>query len=83
MGWMLLGVGLCLGKGLGWSMLHALAWPWVLAPFGVAALLWTWSDRSGRTARQAMAREAARRQVRKQQQREALGLGPRGRGPGA
>ncbi len=81
MGWMLLGLGLSLGKVLGWSALQALAWPWALAPFAVAALVWTLSDRSGRTARQAMARETARRAKRRQQQREALGLGAGRRGP--
>ncbi|WP_236676960.1 TIGR04438 family Trp-rich protein [Aquariibacter lacus] len=78
--WMMLGIVLGLGKVIGVSALQGLDWPWALAPFGLAALQWAWSDRSGRTARQAMDREAARRAARQQQQREALGLGAGRRG---
>jgi small Trp-rich protein len=42
-------------------------WPWflVLAPFVLAMVWWAWSDRIGRTSRQAMRRERARKQQRR------------------
>ena len=52
-------------------------WSWwvVLAPFGLAAIWWSWADYSGYTKRKAMQRENERKQVRLDKQRENLGLG--------
>lgn len=56
-------------------------WPWwgVLAPFGAAALWWTWADASGYTKRKAVERENQRIAARKERHREQLGLLPRRR----
>jgi small Trp-rich protein len=50
-------------------------WSWwiILAPFGLAAVWWTYADASGYTKRKAMEREDARVQARIQRQREATG----------
>ncbi len=51
------------------------AWQWwvVLSPFGLAVLWWAWADWSGYTKKQAMRRENARKQVRIDKTREAIG----------
>jgi len=52
-------------------------WDWwvVLAPFGLAAVWWTWADYSGYTKRKAVDRENARKQARIDKHKEQLGLG--------
>jgi small Trp-rich protein len=57
------------------------AWSWwvVLAPFGLAAVWWTWADWSGYTKRKAVDRENNRKQARINKNREQLGLGPKKR----
>ena len=52
-------------------------WSWwvVLSPFALAVVWWTWADWSGYTKRRAVERENARKQVRIDKSREALGLG--------
>ncbi len=46
------------GPGADWS------WWFVLAPFALAVVWWTWADRTGYTKRKAMERENARKQAR-------------------
>lgn len=48
-------------------------WWWVLSPFGLAVLWWSWADWSGYTKKKAMEREITRRQDRVDKNREALG----------
>lgn len=54
-------------------------WVKLLAPFGLAAVWWTWSDWSGYTRRKAMARDDERRLARRQKSVDALGLKTGGR----
>lgn len=55
------------------------AWEWwvVLSPFGLAIAWWSWADWSGYTKRKVMESENARKQVRIDSNREAMGLGPK------
>lgn len=56
-----LGVILLVLKWMGVAWAADLAWPWVLAPFGGAALWWWWADWSGYTQRKVMEKEEARK----------------------
>ena len=51
-------------------------WSWwiVLSPFGLAIAWWTWADASGFTKRKAMEREDARKKIRIERNREAMGF---------
>lgn len=55
------------------------SWLYVLAPFGLAALWWSWADASGYTKRKAMERMDAIKDKRLQEQRQALHRSMRGR----
>jgi len=57
----------------------AWTWPWVLSPFGLAVLWWAWSDWSGRTAKKAMDRMEGRKEKRRVEAMEKLGLDSRKR----
>ncbi|HVR51218.1 MAG TPA: TIGR04438 family Trp-rich protein [Pseudorhodoferax sp.] len=72
-----LGIVLLLLKWLAVAPIAAWSWWAVLAPFGLAALWWTWSDLSGRTKRSAAQRIEARKAERLARQRDKLGLRPR------
>lgn len=76
-----LGLGLLLVvlKWLEIGPVAAWSWWWVLAPFGVAVVWWTWSDASGRSARKAMEKMEDRKRNRLERQKEALGVRPRNR----
>ncbi len=76
-----LGLGLLLVvlKWLEIGPVAAWSWWWVLAPFGVAVVWWTWSDASGRSARKAMEKMEDRKRDRLERQKEALGVRPRNR----
>ena len=52
------------------------AWDWwvVLLPFGLAVAWWAWADSTGYTKKKAMERENARKQVRLDRARDALGM---------
>lgn len=73
-----------LGLGLIFLVLKYLAidpvaaWEWwvVLSPFALAMAWWSWADWSGYTKRKVMEKENARKQVRIDSNREAMGLGP-------
>ncbi|GAA6120028.1 TIGR04438 family Trp-rich protein [Acidovorax sp. FG27] len=76
-----LGLGLLLVvlKWLEIGPVAAWSWWWVLVPFGVAVVWWTWSDASGRSARKAMEKMEDRKRDRLERQKEALGVRPRNR----
>jgi small Trp-rich protein len=54
-------------------------WSWwaVMAPFGLAAVWWTWADYSGYTKRKAVQRETERKEARLERQRQNMGMGPK------
>jgi small Trp-rich protein len=54
-----------------------LSWLWVLSPFALAVVWWTWSDNSGRTARKAMERLDERKEKRRDEAMDKLGIGAR------
>jgi len=72
----LLGLGLVflVLKYLEWGMVAAWDWWLVLSPFALAVLWWAWADWSGYTKRKVMEQEDARRRLRIDRNREALGL---------
>ena len=51
-------------------------WNWwiVLSPFALAVAWWTWADATGYTKRKAMEREDARKKIRIERNREAMGF---------
>ena len=71
----LLGLGLVflLMKYFGLGPVAAWEWWWVLSPFALAVLWWSWADWSGHTKKAAMAKEDKRRQARIERNHEALG----------
>lgn len=48
---------------------------WILLPFGLALVWWLWADFSGLTQRKAMERVEAKKEARRQQALDALGMG--------
>ncbi|XHS77751.1 TIGR04438 family Trp-rich protein [Burkholderiaceae bacterium UC74_6] len=56
-----------------------LAWPWVLSPFGLALVWWAWSDMTGRTSKKAMDRLEDRKEKRRVEAMEKLGMDARKR----
>lgn len=78
---LMLGLGLVL-LALKYLEIGAVAaWSWwmVLSPFALAVVWWTWADMTGYTKRKAMERESIRRQARIDKNRDALGLGTKGK----
>lgn len=73
----LLGIGIVLFllKYLEIAPVAAWSWLWVLAPFGLAVVWWSWADATGYTKRKAMDKMDQRKQERLDKNREALGLG--------
>ncbi|TSA13802.1 MAG: TIGR04438 family Trp-rich protein [Comamonadaceae bacterium] len=71
----LLGLGLVflIMKYFGLGPVAAWEWWWVLSPFGMAVLWWSWADWSGHTKKVAIAKEDKRRQERIERNHEALG----------
>jgi small Trp-rich protein len=72
-----LGVFLLLLKWLEIGPPAAWSWGWVLAPFALAVVWWAWADSSGYTKRKAAEKANLRRDMRRQKNLEALGLGHR------
>ena len=72
----LLGVGivLLLLKYLEIGPVAAWSWLWVLSPFGLAVVWWSWADASGYTKRKAMEKVDQRKQDRIDKNRAAQGL---------
>ena len=77
MGFLIVGLLLLALKLGGVGFFAELSWLWVLLPFALATAWWSWSDDSGRTKRQEMEKYDAKRDARRQEHIEALGLGPR------
>jgi small Trp-rich protein len=59
------------GPGANWS------WTWVLLPFGLAVLWWSFSDAVGLTQRRAMDKMDDRKAERRSRAMEALGINSR------
>jgi small Trp-rich protein len=72
----LLGIGLVLlaMKYLEIGAVGQWAWPYVLAPFGLAVLWWWWADWSGYTKKKAIERENAKKQARIDKNKAKLGI---------
>lgn len=77
----LLGLGIILlaMKYLEIGAVAAWDWWWVLSPFALAVVWWTWADWSGYTKRKAVERENAKKQARIDKSKEALGIKTRRR----
>ena len=58
----------------------ALAWWWVLSPFGLAVVWWAWADASGYTKKKVMQREQERRHERIARHHDALGTSAKNKG---
>ena len=73
-----IGVIMLVMQTMGWGPLAEWTWSthwWaLLLPFGLAAAWWTWSDLSGRTQRQSMAKMDAKKADRRQKALDAMGL---------
>ena len=67
-----LGIVLLLFKYLEFGPLADWSWWWVLTPFVLAVLWWTWADASGYTKRKAMEIEEKRMQDRRDRTQSAL-----------
>jgi small Trp-rich protein len=50
------------------------SWPWVLSPFGAAAMWWWWADWSGYTIKQEEKKMEVRKLARINRNKEALGM---------
>lgn len=70
-----LGVVLLVLKYMEIGVVATWEWWWVLSPFAMAVVWWTWADWSGYTKRRAVDRENARKKARVEKSREQLGLG--------
>ena len=79
MGFLIIGVLLLALKLGGIGSFAELSWLWVLLPFGLATAWWSWSDDSGHTKRKEMDKLDDKRDKRRKEQIEALGLDPRKR----
>jgi small Trp-rich protein len=68
-----LGLALIIMKYMEFGPVANLSWLWVLSPFGLAVLWWSWADASGFTKKRAMERELARKNDRIAKNRENIG----------
>lgn len=55
------------------------SWWWVMAPFALAVIWWSFADSTGYTKRKQMEKMDAKKQVRLDRQRESLGIRTRKR----
>ncbi|WP_296491428.1 TIGR04438 family Trp-rich protein [Rhodoferax sp.] len=67
-----LGIVLLLLKYLAIGPVAAWSWWWVLTPFALAVVWWTWADASGFTKRKAMEIEEKRVRDRRDRTKSAL-----------
>lgn len=74
---LVLGIVLCVLKYLEVGPVGQWSWWWVLTPYALAVVWWTWADATGYTKRRAMDRMDQRKQARLDKQKAALGLQPR------
>ena len=81
MAFVLIGLAMIGCHFMGWGPMAAWNWEFsgdlwkFCAPFFAAAVWWIWSDASGLTKRRAMARDAERKQDRRDRNIDAMGLG--------
>jgi len=59
------------------GFMATVSWLWVLSPFALAVVWWTWSDNSGRTSRKAMERLDERKEKRRDEAMVKLGIDPK------
>ncbi|MDO8317630.1 TIGR04438 family Trp-rich protein [Rhodoferax sp.] len=69
---LVLGIVLLLLKYLGIEPLADWSWWWMLTPFVLAVVWWSWADSSGYTKRKAMEQEAEKMQERRDRTKSAL-----------
>ncbi|MDE2370844.1 MAG: TIGR04438 family Trp-rich protein [Burkholderiales bacterium] len=72
-----IGLLLLIAKWAEFGIFGHLPWWFVLAPFGLAILWWEFADSSGWTKRKAMEKMAKRKEERREQALESLGLSRR------
>jgi small Trp-rich protein len=77
MPFVVVGVLLMLAKWQEFGPFASMSWWVALAPFGIAVLWWEFADSSGWTKRRIMDKMEKRKQDRREQQMEALGISPR------
>ena len=73
---LLLGLVLLVLKYLQFDPVAGLSWWWVLSPFALAVIWWSWADQSGYTTRQASKKMDERKARRLDEGRKRLGLPP-------
>lgn len=76
---LLIGIAMLAMKYLAFGPVAVWSWWLVLSPFALAALWWTWADKSGYTKRVEIEKMAKRKQDRIDRQREAMGTLPKKR----
>ena len=74
-----LGILLVLLKYLAIGPVAAWTWWWVLSPFALTFVWWTWADISGYSKRKEMAKMDQRKKDRIERQKESLGMGSKRR----
>jgi small Trp-rich protein len=77
MPFVVVGVLLMLARWLEFGPFANMSWWVALAPFGMAVLWWEFADSSGWTKRRVMDKLEKRKQDRRAQQMESLGISPR------
>jgi len=77
----LLGLGIILlaMKYLEIDPVGAWEWWWVLSPFALAVVWWSWADWSGYTKKKAIEKENAKKKARIDKSRDSLGIKTRRR----
>lgn len=76
MAFVLIGTLLALLKYLAVDPVATLSWWWVLSPFALAIAWWSYADSTGLTAKRNLDRFDQRREKRRRQSLEAMGLDP-------
>ena len=74
MAFILLGVLLLALKLLAFEPVAGSSWLLVLAPFALAPAWWAWSDKTGRTQRASMRKDAQRKQQRRRNLASGMGM---------
>ena len=69
-----LGIILLVMKYLETAWWAAWEWWWVLSPFALAVVWWSWADWSGYTKKKAIEKENAKKQARIDKSRASLGI---------
>jgi small Trp-rich protein len=77
MWFLLLGIVFLLMKYAEFGPVAAWEWWYVLAPFPLAVIWWTWADKSGYSKRREIKKMEERKQTRIDKQRDAMGMLPK------